>query len=326
MISTRLLTAKGVQHGGKELIEVWRQDKQSILWLDIQQMPTDEEARLLASFDCHQLAITDAQRDRHPPKLEIFADQTFLLFRGVAEINQELDITHVQIALFAGERFLISRHQQKSYSIEHWLNSAELAEHLKNPFLLSLQILHYSSGLYLEKLFEFESNLVDLEDQMHDSANDELLKDLILYKTRLRKLKRTLDYHQRVAQTLLQHPPTHFKQYDKTLTHYIQDFYERCERVHGLANMYYEICGDLIEGYLSLSSHQLNLTMRVLTVITAVFVPLGFIAGLYGMNFEYMPELSYRYSYFIILGVMLATSLSLLFVFYKKRWIGKRSD
>ena len=66
--------------------------------------------------------------------------------------------------------------------------------------------------------------------------------------------------------------------------------------------MYYDICGDLVDGYISISSHQLNITMRVLTVITAIFVPLTFIAGIYGMNFEYMPELSYQYGYFFVWG------------------------
>ncbi len=85
--------------------------------------------------------------------------------------------------------------------------------------------------------------------------------------------------------------------------------------------MFYEICGDLIEGYISLSSHQLNLTMRVLTVITAVFVPLSFIAGLYGMNFEYIPELKFAGGYFVVLGVMIVTALGLLGLFRKKGWI-----
>jgi magnesium transporter len=68
--------------------------------------------------------------------------------------------------------------------------------------------------------------------------------------------------------------------------------------------MHYDIAGDLIDGYLSISAHQLNVTMRVLTVITAIFVPLSFLAGLYGMNFDYIPELKVRMGYFVLLSVM----------------------
>ena len=85
--------------------------------------------------------------------------------------------------------------------------------------------------------------------------------------------------------------------------------------------MYYEICGDLIEGYISVSSHHLNNTMKVLTIITAIFVPLGFLAGLYGMNFENMPELGWKYAYFALLGVMATLAATMLLVFRRIRWL-----
>jgi len=85
--------------------------------------------------------------------------------------------------------------------------------------------------------------------------------------------------------------------------------------------MQYEICGDLIEGYISISSHQLNVTMRVLTVISSVFIPLTFLAGIYGMNFAHMPELGVRSAYFILLSVMVAMALGLLVLFKRKGWI-----
>ena len=85
--------------------------------------------------------------------------------------------------------------------------------------------------------------------------------------------------------------------------------------------MYYEICGDLVESHISISSHQLNQTMKILTIITAIFVPLGFIAGLYGMNFQYMPELQFRYGYFVILGLMAVLAVGMLTLFRRVRWL-----
>ena len=84
--------------------------------------------------------------------------------------------------------------------------------------------------------------------------------------------------------------------------------------------MYFEICGDLINGYLSISSHQLNNTMKVLTVITAIFVPLTFIVGVYGMNFDNMPELHWHYGYFYILGGMLVFACAAT-AFSIKKWL-----
>ena len=97
--------------------------------------------------------------------------------------------------------------------------------------------------------------------------------------------------------------------------------FDRCERLYSLGSMYYELCGDLVEGYISLSSHQLNQTMKILTIISAIFVPLTFLAGIYGMNFEYMPELQWRYAYFFLLGLMLTVATALYIVFKRVRWL-----
>ena len=75
------------------------------------------------------------------------------------------------------------------------------------------------------------------------------------------------------------------------------------------------------DGYISLASHRLNNIMKVLTIITAIFVPLSFLAGIYGMNFEHMPELKSQGGYFVLLGVMLAIAATLLLAFRKRRWI-----
>ncbi len=317
----RLITGAGeLKSGGLELLEEWRRDSGSRIWVDRQGLPDAEEVEFLDSFGFHELAVTDAHRQRHPPKVELFDDHIFMLFRGISEFGDKLDITHLQIALFVGDRYIITRHDSGSFGIDHWLNNPDLSEFLKTPSILAVQILHYSCGKYLEQLLAFEENLSDMEDLMENSSDDNMLRELTLYKTRLRKLRRVFDYHQKMVATLL-NTRLWVPDNNNERKHYTQDLHDRCERLHSLSSMYYEICGDLIDGYLSLSSHRLNLTMRVLTVITAVFVPLSFIAGLYGMNFEYMPELKYHYAYFVILGVMLTTVTVLLTVFRRKRWL-----
>ena len=96
---------------------------------------------------------------------------------------------------------------------------------------------------------------------------------------------------------------------------------DKNERLSSLSQMYYELTGDLLDSMLSMASHKLNGTMRVLTVITAVFVPLSFIVGLYGMNFEYIPELKFKYGYFMVVGFMLTLSVSLISLFRFKKWL-----
>jgi magnesium transporter len=191
---------------------------------------------------------------------------------------------------------------------------------LVSPGLLASRIMRFSVGRYLEAILAFEPRLNELEDCMQDQPNDNVMRELIAYQSRLRKLKRVFSYHERMIANLRADIPQQLIDEDGDIEHALQDLYERCERLHGLCTMYYDICGDLINGYLSLSSHQLNNTMRVLTVITAIFVPLTFIAGIYGMNFDNMPELHMHFGYFYTLGGMLLIAVGFGWVAYKK-WL-----
>jgi magnesium transporter len=312
---------KQLHLGGTDLIERWNNEPEGRLWIDFEQSPCSEEGQILEAFGVHELAIKDAHRDRHPPKIEAFEGHHFILFRGISEIDQNLTLEHLQIAIFVGERFVITRHDRPSKSISFWREHSRTPELLSEPMTLVLSILHYSSGLYLQQLLNFEERLSDLEDIVQQRVDDEAIRELTIYKTRLRKLRRLFDYHQRMLSVLRPLMELDNELFTSDCRHQFQDFYERCERLHSLASMYYEICGDLIEGTLSLASHQLNQTMQVLTVITAVFVPLSFLAGIYGMNFEYIPELKFQWGYFGLIGFMLVIASSLLWVFRRKHWI-----
>lgn len=93
------------------------------------------------------------------------------------------------------------------------------------------------------------------------------------------------------------------------------------ERFHSLADLYQNIINDLIEGYISLNANHLNQIMKALTIVTVIFVPLTLLVGIYGMNFEYIPELKSEHGYFVLLGVMVAIALGLLLLFKRFRWL-----
>ena len=319
MIRTQLLTGdKQWLQGHEELIEQWKQDTQGFIWIDLQGEKPDAEKAFLLSMDCHPLAIEDVQRFRHPPKTENFDNYTLVLYRGLTEFNKDLTIKQMTIALFAGDRCLITCHSENSMGIKNYWENAQKENLLVSPGLLATRIMRFSVGRYLEALLAFEPSLNELEDAMQDKPNDEVMRELIAYQSRLRKLKRIFNYHERIIENLRADIPQRLIDEDGDIEHALQDLYERCERLNGLCTMYYEISGDLINGYLSLSSHQLNNTMKVLTVFTAIFVPLTFIAGVYGMNFDNMPELHATYGYFYTWGVMLCVALITGWVAIKK--------
>ncbi|MEW6992351.1 magnesium transporter CorA family protein [Colwelliaceae bacterium 6441] len=323
MIKSLLVSSTSpAEMGGEELIHKWQNDADSFLWIDLEGLEKDKEKQLLEDFGCHRLAIQDAQRDRHPPKVELFNEYIFLLYRGFVVHDDNLHFEHLQISMFIGQRILITCHPKNSIAINNLFN-LESEKYLKrSPIHLALMIFHSSCGNYLKQLFSFEAKLETIEDQFQLSGNDQMMREITTYRSQLVKIRRTFNYHLAIGNSL-----NTFLEDDETSLitvreiHTVNDLRERLDRLLSLSQMYYDICGDLIDGYMSITSHQLNATMRILTVITALFVPLTFLAGIYGMNFEYIPELKVQNGYFILLGVMLTVSVILVALFKKKKWL-----
>lgn len=323
MIQCLLVSSdKSTVMGDISLLEQWKNDPNSYLWVDIGEHDPSEERSLLADLGCHTLAITDAQRERHPPKIELFSNYLYLLYRGIYKTSPGLIFEHLQISLFIGDRILISRHDKESTAISNMFveNSGKYLK--RSPAHLAMRLFHTSCGLYLKELIDFEAELESIEDQFQNHGNDKLMRQITQYRSRLIKLRRTFNYHVNIGKAL----EAYIDDEDTDIVnqkevHTINDLNERLDRLLSLSQMYYDICGDLVDGYLSVTSHQLNATMRVLTVITAIFVPLSFLAGLYGMNFDYIPELKAENGYFILLGVMFVIAFGLMALFKKKNWL-----
>lgn len=322
MIRTYLAQGGDIISGDASQIDVWRNSPDSKIWIDIQPQTENQSdiESLLTDLNCHQLAIQDTFRKRHPPKIEFFDDHIFVLYRGISKVLDDLVFDHQTIGFYISERCLISVHPQESMGITKTINNNDLRFLHTSPMSLALKIMHTSSGIYLEHVLEFENDISNKEDQIRDGFGEDALTELALYKSRLIKIKRVFNYHNNISQQLkdYQNAPMPFSVTESE--HMINDINDRFERLHSLTQMHYDICSDLIDSYISITSHQLNNTMRVLTVITAVFVPLSFLAGIYGMNFEYIPELRFKYAYFVLIATMMGISVGLITFFKRKQW------
>ncbi|WP_372717406.1 magnesium/cobalt transporter CorA [Immundisolibacter sp.] len=325
MIRTMLYrpATRQIATGAEELVDAWRQEPDAILWADLSDNPPQAERGMLVdSFGLHPLAVQDAQRSRHPPKLELFSDHVFILLKGLgaASAQTHFEFETIQIAMFIGDRYFVTRHSGPSLSIDRLWQALqdEPSGFAAGSDALALRLSRISIDRYLERLLMLEPRLEDLEQEIVAHPRDEVLAELIGYKTNLRKFRRVLVYHVQIFQELLSDPPA---QIHAERVHEIRDVYEHQERASSLATLYYEVASDLIDGYISVASHRLNNIIRVLTIITAIFVPLSFLAGVYGMNFENMPELKSRAGYFVLLGVMGAIATVLLLLFRKRRWL-----
>jgi magnesium transporter len=310
-----------VREGDERLLELWHAGGDNRLWLDIEGEVSPAMHAELLRLGCHEVAITDIERARQPPKLHQFEHNTFVLFRGIIQLDEDLVLQPQQIGFFVAERHLVTVHRGVSLSVNRAWEELQAGQGQLDPGRLALQVMDYASDRYLEKILAFEAHLAEMEESLLDKPSDSVMTELVAYRSELRKLRRIFNYHNRLVEEILAEEPAFLGAGQSENGHLWRALRDRCERLFSLTGMYYEICGDLVEGYISISSHELNTTMKILTIITAIFVPLSFLAGLYGMNFQNMPELQYRYGYFFALGAMATTALLLIYIFKRKRWL-----
>lgn len=310
-----------IRIGGDELIVEWTTASPQWLWIDLESEEREFENHILMErFRLDPLAVTDVQRDRHPPKLEVFDHYLVLLLKGLSAESRDINFETIQIGFFLGERFLISRRDRTSPSIDRiWAEaeSGNLAVE-RGPSHALYRICRTIADRYSPIVLALEGRLEALEEEMFREPRDEILAELMNYVANLRKLRRVFAYQQALMQELIAGDPRYVGARGE---HEFRDAYEQMERLASLSQLYQELAVDLMNGHISLVSHRLNQIMKVLTIVTVIFLPLGILAGIYGMNFEYMPELDWRYGYFVALGTMLAVVVTLLTVFRRKGWL-----
>jgi magnesium transporter len=306
--------------GGAELYEQWDRTTQS-LWFDLEAEPKDSERELLAGkFGIDKLAIDDAQRSRHPPKLEWFDDYFFLLLKGFSADTDSIDFSVIHISFFCGANFLVTRHAEVSPSINRvWAQLEETPTvATRHPGQLLYRVVRTIIDRYTPIILSLEARMETLEEEMLENARDEILGELVTYNSRLRKLRRIFGYQQGLMSQL---KAEGLPLLQKSYRHEFQDAFEQMERLASLTEMLQHLAGDLINGYISVASHRLNNIMKTLTIASVIFLPLTFLAGIYGMNFENMPELQWSSAYYVVIGVMITLAITLLIVFRRKRWI-----
>ena len=151
---------------------------------------------------------------------------------------------------------------------------------------------------------------------------DAILVELLNCKSELKKFRWVFVYREQLFRELT---AKSFPALNGSIGHQIIDMYEQQERTSSLTGLYSELASDLVDAYISIASHHLNQIMKVMTVMRATFVPLSFLVGIYGMNFENKPELHSTSGYFILLSVMAAIALALLAIFCFNRWLSAYS-
>ncbi|GAA4864172.1 magnesium transporter CorA family protein [Luteimonas vadosa] len=291
-----------------------------VVWIDLVGDDTDEHRGFLQErLGLPRLAVDDALRLRHPPKYEDLGDGWhLLLMRGFDVGSASIKFGTIQLAVFWRDNLLVTRHVKPSASVVALNESLQDGSvEADRAWTLLYTLLRKLLDLYLPITLKIEARLEEIEEMLLKRPSDRLLGELMEFSSQLKRLRRIGAYHEKCLDSMRTHRVAPGGAGAAQLT----DLFEHAERLHSLASLLYETTSDLMDGYLSVSAHRLNNVMRVLTVVTVLFVPLTFVAGIYGMNFEYMPELKYRWGYFVVLGVMAVMVAGLLALFRRRGWL-----
>jgi magnesium transporter len=299
-------------------------DSQARVWVDLD-APTDEEYKLILekTFHFHPLAVEDAVNDVHVPKADEYGSYLYLVFHTFRLGDERMDIDTLETDYFLGQNYLVTAHDHASPTIDRlW----DLAYHqdkglARGAAFLLYDLLDKQLDNYIPLLDQFEARVEELGDMIFaQPQRDEttILNDILTAKSTALRVRRILQPQSEVLQRLahgeLSVIPTETRIY-------YQDLYDHIVRLEALTESMRDLVTGTMTTHLTLASNRLNQIMKVLTIISTIFMPLSFIAGVYGMNFHYMPELQWRWGYPLVWVVFISLALTMLALFRRRRWI-----
>ena len=294
--------------------------KSGFTWLDVVQPTTEELDQLALTYGLHATAVKDCLDPEHLPKFERYGDLTFIIARAYDEVSEPSAETIQQItrkiAVFFTDKYLISIHRKDQAFFarlrEEHIHRARTRE-ARLSYVLT-DMVNAVVATYEKPLEESEHTIEQFEDSLFDSSRDNPpLQRIHILKRRVNLIKRILWQTMGVIHKMK--PP-----FERNAPLF-QDASENAESYHFYADELLEEVNNLLSIHLSMASHKTNEVMRVLTVFSAFFLPLTFIVGVYGMNFEFMPELDWKYGYALALGIMAALDGYVFYRLRKAKWL-----
>lgn len=281
----------------------------------------DEETleQVLKPFNIHPLVIEDILHTKQLPKIELYKD--YLFFIGQALSYQKHRLVVDQVCMIVGKNFVLT-FQTRPLGIFSLVREHLQAEHAtlrkKGADFLAYTLIDCLVDDYFTVLGQFESKVEDADQILFDAQQENILQRIHSLKHETTRFRRAL---LPLRESLNQIVRGDFIIFTDDTRLFARDAYDHTIHLIESLDSAREMVSSMTDLYLSFQSNHLNIQIRLLTVITIMMMPLTLIAGIYGMNFDYMPELHWKYGYFAILGVMALICVVLCWVFYKKRWL-----
>ena len=294
-------------------------DQWPVMWVNVDGLGDVETLQQVAQiFGLHPLAMEDVVSLGQRPKVEQYGEQLFLVTHMVS-INQRIETE--QLSIFLGRGFVLTFQERSGDCLEpvrQRIRQGRGRVRQGGVDYLAYALLDAVIDHYFPVLEEAGERLEGLEKEALEARGTEVLRKIRRAKHGLLVLRRTL-WPQRDALASLQRDEHELVTAETRL--YLRDGYDHVTRLIETIEGYREQASDLSNVYMTSLSNRMNAVMKVLTIIATIFIPLTFIAGLYGMNFKHMPELNWPWAYPAALAVMAAVAIGMIVFFRRRRWL-----
>lgn len=298
------------------------QQTPTVTWLNVSGVhDTDIIEKIGRCYDIHPLVLEDILNTNKRPKADLLDRYIFIVLKVLSYNSSDAGIEHEQISIILTPNTVISfqeREQDVFAPVRQRIRKTQGRIRTLGSDYLAYALLDVVVDNYFIILEKLGEDIEVSEEKLIAQPKAEVLKEVHRLKKEMLLLRKSV-WPLREVITQLMHSESPIIK--KKTAVYFRDIYEHTIQVIDTVETYRDMISGLLDLYLSSVSNRMNEVMKVLTMIATVFIPLTFIAGIYGMNFEHMPELGWRWAYFAVLGVMCLIAAGMFLYFKRKKWL-----
>ena len=306
----------------KEEIKTMYESKQGLLWVDIVETTEEDGDFLEQVFGFHRLAIEDCISSQvHPPKIDDFGDYLFIVVHGINHAVESEIVETAELAIILGNHFVVSNHNFPLYSVEAIRQQVEKDS---RPMKRGADFLaHALADALIDNVLPTIDKMGDVADEIEEEVirnpQQAALEAILKLKRSALRIHRVMAPQREVFNRLSR---GEFQLIRSETQIFYRDIYDHVVRIEDFNQTIRDRTDNALTTYLSSVANRQNEVMKVISIIAAIFLPLALVAGIYGMNFEYMPELEVPWAYFAVLGFMGVVIIGVIWWFWVKRWLG----
>ena len=297
-------------------------DTPTVTWLNIAGL-RDVEAieRIAKRYEVHPLVLEDILNTTQRPKIEIFDDYIFVVLRMLRYDEAKKTLANEQVSLILGPRFVITFNERPNTALDglrRRIRDQEGRVRKAGADYLAYALIDVICDHFFAVMERIGESIEAIESEVMDRPTQKLVQRIHRLKRELISLRKATWPLREALSALIR--AEHELIQPATLP-YLRDLYDHTIQIIDMVETSRDMLSGLLDIYLSSVSNRMNEVMKVLTIIATIFIPLTFIAGIYGMNFDFMPELHWPWAYPAVLGVMLVVLIVMLAYFKKKKWL-----